>query len=226
MQDHPGTPTSVLSRAMAVLSAFGADDHALELHEIVARTGLPKTTVHRLLGELTSLRLLERDDSGRHRLGGRLFELGMQASVERRLLEVAMPFLQDLYERTHATVHLGVREGIISPTFVLSRIHPSLSGGPALVHVDAYRLADADELEDLDLEQDLDASVTVVEWGRGKAEQLSASRLEITLIRDTGSTMAEQGGGPVLDFSESDDDEPRSIAIAAFGDRWKDQRPF
>ncbi|HXD28921.1 MAG TPA: tRNA (adenosine(37)-N6)-threonylcarbamoyltransferase complex ATPase subunit type 1 TsaE [Arthrobacter sp.] len=121
---------------------------------------------------------------------------------------------------------LGVREGIISPTFVLSRIHPSLSGGPALVHVDAYRLADADELEDLDLEQDLDASVTVVEWGRGKAEQLSASRLEITLIRDTGSTIAEQGGGPVLGFSESDDDEPRSIAIAAFGDRWKDQRPF
>ncbi|WP_372696963.1 tRNA (adenosine(37)-N6)-threonylcarbamoyltransferase complex ATPase subunit type 1 TsaE [Arthrobacter sp. JSM 101049] len=123
-------------------------------------------------------------------------------------------------------VGLGVREGIISPTFVLSRIHPSLSGGPDLVHVDAYRLADAGELEDLDLEQDLDTSVTVVEWGTGKAEQLSASRLEITLVRDTGSTMAEQGGEPVLDFSETDVDEPRSIAIAAFGTRWKDQRPF
>lgn len=123
-------------------------------------------------------------------------------------------------------VGLGVREGIISPTFVLSRIHPSLSDGPALVHVDAYRLADAGELEDLDLEQDLDSSVTVVEWGRGKAEQLSASRLEITLVRDTGSTMVDQGGEPVVDFSEMDVDEPRSIAIAAFGDRWKDQRPF
>jgi DNA-binding IclR family transcriptional regulator len=47
-----------------------------------------------------------------YRLGGALFELGLRASVERGLLEVAIPFLQDLYERTHETVHLGVREGI------------------------------------------------------------------------------------------------------------------
>ena len=72
---------------------------------------------------------------------------------------------------------LGVREGVISPTFVLSRVHPNLSdgtrpGGPDLVHVDAYRLSSAEELDDLDLEFSLEKSVTVIEWGRGKAEHL------------------------------------------------------
>lgn len=121
---------------------------------------------------------------------------------------------------------LGVREGIISPTFVLSRIHPSLVGGPDLVHVDAYRLAGAGELEDLDLEQSLDGSVTVVEWGRGKAEQLSESRLEVTLHRTTGSTLAGDDGGLVLDFPEGGDDEPRTITLEAFGPAWRDRHPF
>ena len=75
---------------------------------------------------------------------------------------------------------LGVRGPITSPTFVIARVHPSLVGGPALVHVDAYRLGSALELDDLDLDADLDASVTIVEWGAGLAEQLSESRLELT----------------------------------------------
>jgi tRNA threonylcarbamoyladenosine biosynthesis protein TsaE len=76
---------------------------------------------------------------------------------------------------------LGVRGPITSPTFVIARVHPSLVGGPALVHVDAYRLGSSLELDDLDLDADLDASVTVVEWGAGLAEQLSESRLELTI---------------------------------------------
>src|SRR5215218_3730238 len=79
---------------------------------------------------------------------------------------------------------LGVRGPITSPTFVIARVHPSLVGGPALVHVDAYRLGSALELDDLDLDADLDASVTVVEWGAGLAEQLSESRLELTISGD------------------------------------------
>ncbi|MCO6716780.1 IclR family transcriptional regulator, partial [Streptomyces sp. CHB19.2] len=55
-------------------------------------------------------RLLDRTAHG-YRLSGGLFELGLRAAAERTLLEVAMSFLQDLYERTHETVHLGVREG-------------------------------------------------------------------------------------------------------------------
>lgn len=93
---------------------------------------------------------------------------------------------------------LGVRGPITSPTFVIARVHPSLVGGPSLVHVDAYRLGSAVELDDLDLDADLDASVTIVEWGAGLAEQLSDDRLELTL---TG-------------------DDTRTVQLAAVGARW------
>ncbi len=71
---------------------------------------------------------------------------------------------------------------VISPTFVLSRIHPANSG-PALVHVDAYRLSSMAELEDIDLDVSMDEAVTLVEWGEGIAEGLSADRLDIEIVR-------------------------------------------
>jgi DNA-binding IclR family transcriptional regulator len=101
---------TVLGKAVTILRAFRADDHMLPLAVLVQRTGLHKATVHRLANELVANRLLDRIDGG-YRLSGGLFELGMLASLERSLLEMAMPFLQDLYERTHETVHLGVRDG-------------------------------------------------------------------------------------------------------------------
>jgi len=58
---------------------------------------------------------------------------------------------------------LEVRGPVTSPTFVIARVHPSLSGGPNLVHADAYRLASPAEVDDLDLDETLDSSVTVVE---------------------------------------------------------------
>ncbi|GAA5022322.1 hypothetical protein GCM10023258_12470 [Terrabacter aeriphilus] len=91
---------------------------------------------------------------------------------------------------------LGVRGPITSPTFVIARVHPSLVDGPALVHVDAYRLGSAIELDDLDLDADLDASVTVVEWGAGLAEQLSESRLELTIVGEDVRTARLVGVGP------------------------------
>jgi tRNA threonylcarbamoyladenosine biosynthesis protein TsaE len=76
---------------------------------------------------------------------------------------------------------LGVRGPITSPTFVIARVHPSLVGGPALVHVDAYRLGGLAELDDLDLDASIEDSVTIVEWGHGLAEGLAQDRLEISL---------------------------------------------
>ena len=76
---------------------------------------------------------------------------------------------------------LGVRGPVTSPTFVIARVHPSLVGGPVLVHVDAYRLGGLEELDDLDLDADLDRAVTVVEWGRGVADDLSEDALEVVL---------------------------------------------
>ncbi|WP_432559783.1 tRNA (adenosine(37)-N6)-threonylcarbamoyltransferase complex ATPase subunit type 1 TsaE [Granulicoccus sp. GXG6511] len=98
---------------------------------------------------------------------------------------------------------LGVDEPVTSPTFVLSRIHPGADGAPDLVHVDAYRLADSDEVDDIDLDHDLDRSVTVIEWGAGLAEQLVDHRLEIDIRR-----------------SENPADESRLVILRPVGERW------
>lgn len=74
---------------------------------------------------------------------------------------------------------LRVRGPVTSPTFVIARIHPSEADGPDLLHVDAYRVTSAAEIDDLDL--DLTGAVAVVEWGSGRVEQLSDSRIEILL---------------------------------------------
>jgi tRNA threonylcarbamoyladenosine biosynthesis protein TsaE len=91
---------------------------------------------------------------------------------------------------------LGVRGPVTSPTFVIARVHPSLVGGPDLVHVDAYRLGGFAELDDLDLDASLDDAVTVVEWGHGLAEGLAEDYLEITLHGDPARTVAVSAHGP------------------------------
>jgi tRNA threonylcarbamoyladenosine biosynthesis protein TsaE len=100
---------------------------------------------------------------------------------------------------------LGVRGDVTSPTFVISRVHPSTVGGPALVHVDAYRLHGLAELDDLDLDTSVEDAVTVVEWGTGVAEELAEDRLEIEILRTHGD---EEG-------------ETRTLRLRAVGDRWK-----
>src|SRR5260221_3006035 len=76
---------------------------------------------------------------------------------------------------------LDVRGPVTSPTFVIARVHPAMGAGPALVHADAYRLGSRAEVDDLDLDADLDSSVTVVEWGEGLVEILAPGRLEIKI---------------------------------------------
>ncbi|WP_046386998.1 tRNA (adenosine(37)-N6)-threonylcarbamoyltransferase complex ATPase subunit type 1 TsaE, partial [Kitasatospora aureofaciens] len=103
---------------------------------------------------------------------------------------------------------LQVRGAVTSPTFVIARVHPSLVGGPALVHVDAYRLGgDLDEMEDLDLDVSLPESVIVVEWGEGKVERLSEDRLEVRIERAIGETAGE-------------DHDPRRVVLTGLGERW------
>ncbi len=121
---------------------------------------------------------------------------------------------------------LGVREGVISPTFVLSRVHPNLPdgtrpGGPDLVHVDAYRLTSPDEIDDLDLEYSLDRSVTVVEWGKDKVEHLSDSRLEIELVRVTGDLLDLSNEHAFDDLDDEDVPESREMRVIGVGPRWE-----
>ena len=105
------------------------------------------------------------------------------------------------------TLTQGIGEGldvegpVISPTFVISRVHPSRSGGPALVHVDAYRLGAAAELADIDLDESLADAVTLVEWGSGLAEWLAEDRLDIDIVRALHS-------------------DERTVYITGIGPRW------
>jgi tRNA threonylcarbamoyladenosine biosynthesis protein TsaE len=101
---------------------------------------------------------------------------------------------------------MGVRGPVTSPTFVIARVHPRLDGaGTPLVHVDAYRLRDLAEVDDLDLDASLEESVTVVEWGSGLVEGLSDNHLVVDLHRS----------------SDPDDDE-RTVSLRAVGPRWDD----
>jgi tRNA threonylcarbamoyladenosine biosynthesis protein TsaE len=114
---------------------------------------------------------------------------------------------------------LGARGQVSSPTFVLARTHPT-SSGPDLVHVDAYRLSDPVELDDLDL--DWDGSIVVVEWGRGFVDGISENVLDVEIVRATGAD-ANRGAG---DEGDPDDvpDEPRRVVVTGTGPRWVDVR--
>ncbi|HEX8497632.1 MAG TPA: IclR family transcriptional regulator [Actinomycetales bacterium] len=101
---------SVTSRVLSLLAAFDRDHAALTLTELSRRSGCSLTTTHRLAGELVPWGALERDDAGRYRIGRRLWDVGLLASVHRDLREVAVPTLQDVYAATHETVHLAVRQ--------------------------------------------------------------------------------------------------------------------
>jgi DNA-binding IclR family transcriptional regulator len=100
-------PNSVLGRAMTLLTAFRSGEPELSLAELSRRTGIPKSTAHRLLAELASWNVVEHTPGGL-RLGMGLFELGQLAPRQRGLREAAAPFLADLFEATHETVHLAV----------------------------------------------------------------------------------------------------------------------
>ncbi|SLM90164.1 tRNA (adenosine(37)-N6)-threonylcarbamoyltransferase complex ATPase subunit type 1 TsaE [Brachybacterium nesterenkovii] len=135
---------------------------------------------------------------------------------------------------------LGVRGAVASPTFVISRVHPSLRGGPALVHVDAYRLSGGFDIDDLDLDSELEDAVTVVEWGRDRVEHLAASHLLIELERAVASDAVPAdgtaAGGAIADGSAADGaagdaaadstgdstDEPRLLRLTPHGPRWDD----
>ncbi len=99
---------------------------------------------------------------------------------------------------------LQVRGPVTSPTFVIARVHPSLAGGPGLVHVDAYRLSSVAEVDDLDLDASVDDCVTVVEWGEGLVEGLAADRLEV------GIAMSPAGAAT----------DARQVTLTGIGERW------
>jgi len=111
MAGNTSTPgASVVSRALALLSAFDDDHRRLTLSEMARRADLPLPTTHRLAGELVRGGMLVRRPSGEYVVGRRLWSLGLLAPLQSGLREIASPFLSDLHAATLATVHLAVRD--------------------------------------------------------------------------------------------------------------------
>ena len=102
------------------------------------------------------------------------------------------------YERRRRVELEEVTGAVVSPTFVIARVHTG--GRVPMVHVDAYRLGGVAEVDDLDLDVDVDDSVTVVEWGSGVAEQLAPSWLLVDVTRR--------------------DDDVRVVQVRPHGPRW------
>ena len=100
---------------------------------------------------------------------------------------------------------LGARGAIASPTFVIARTHPTERGVP-LVHVDAYRLSSAAELDDLDI--DFEGSIVVVEWAAGMLDGVTDSWLELSIERARGAA----------------DDDVREVTVTGHGDKWSHLR--
>ncbi|GAA5055572.1 DNA-binding IclR family transcriptional regulator [Thermocatellispora tengchongensis] len=102
---------SVAGRVAGVLEAFLPGDVRLTLTEICRRAGIPLTTGHRLVGELTAAGFLERLPDGPYRIGTRLWRIGAQAAGPRGLRELALPYMAELYAATRENVQLGVLLG-------------------------------------------------------------------------------------------------------------------
>ncbi|MFI8191298.1 IclR family transcriptional regulator [Streptomyces sp. NPDC085946] len=98
-------------RLLSVLAAFDHEHPALSLTDISRRAGLTLTTAHRLVGALTRWGALERDASGVYHVGLRLWEVAALAPRGLALRQLALPYLEDLYEATHENVQLAVRDG-------------------------------------------------------------------------------------------------------------------
>lgn len=108
---------------------------------------------------------------------------------------------------------LDVHGQVASPTFIISRVHEPKTAGPALVHVDAYRLNSLQELDHLDLDASADDAVTVVEWGEGKAESLAQGHALITIDRARGGVVDAE------DPAAGD----RTVTISTTGEAWHDR---
>lgn len=137
---RPGMQDTVssLRRGLGLLDAFTAEHSELSIRELAARSGIPRSTTHRLVTELVAWGALERGTSG-VRLGVKLFELGSLAPTQGTLREAASPFLHTLAEVTRLTANLAIREGdsivylekIVSPTL---KVPHTRLGGRAAMH--------------------------------------------------------------------------------------------
>jgi DNA-binding IclR family transcriptional regulator len=101
----------VVVRALSLLEQFTERRRALSLSELARLAGLAPATALRLVRHLTEWGALERLEDGRYVVGVRLWEIASLSPRGHGVREIALPYLEDLYEVTRHHVLLAVREG-------------------------------------------------------------------------------------------------------------------
>ncbi|GAA1626511.1 IclR family transcriptional regulator [Georgenia ruanii] len=99
---------SLLTRVMRVLEAFGPEKSSLTISEIAERANLPTGTAHRLVTEMVSFRLLERDPVRGFRIGTRMWEMSLRSAPLLGLREAALPAMENLHGVVGQHVQLAV----------------------------------------------------------------------------------------------------------------------
>lgn len=123
---HTGRPT-VIDKVVQILEAFRPAETALSLGELAARTGLPKSSVHRFASVLVRHNLLVNHGQGNYSLGMGLWELGSRAIEVRLELTEIEPYARQVAEHCGETCHVGVLDG--SDVVYVIRIGGSQSVG-------------------------------------------------------------------------------------------------
>jgi DNA-binding IclR family transcriptional regulator len=101
-------PSSMVDRVVLILSIFERSSaEALTAGQISVRSGIPRSSVHRILSQLVTARWLMRHEDG-YALGLRMFEIGSLVAHRSRITSAARPFIHELAERTGQVVHLAV----------------------------------------------------------------------------------------------------------------------
>jgi DNA-binding IclR family transcriptional regulator len=176
------TPSAVIDRISLVLDAFEGPGR-LTLAQIVRRTGLPRSSAHRMLERLVQLRWLRRNGRD-YELGMRLVELGSLAVHQDRLVRAARPLLGELHRATGLVVHLAVLDGpdVVYLDKVGDRVVgalPTRVGGRQPAHCSALgkaMLAYCDETE-------VDLQVRKTRYSISTSSQLA---LELAKVRAHG----------------------------------------
>ena len=204
----------VLDRALGILDLLAGESPELGSSEVSERTGLHKSTVHRLLQVLERHRLIEKIAlNGKYRLGLKLFELGSKAIAQFDLRERAQPYLKRLVLETGETAHICILDGdrmlsianVESPRTLRT---PSTVGHRTPLHctsVGKALLAFLSEDEQIDLINQCE----LIDYTRHTITKPARLKAELKLIRQRGYALddeeIEEGlrcvGAPVMDHS-------------------------
>ncbi|AFM16387.1 transcriptional regulator [Mycolicibacterium chubuense NBB4] len=176
------TPSAVIDRISLVLDAFDGPGR-LTLAQIVRRTGLPRSSAHRMLERLVALRWLRRDGRD-YELGMRLVELGSLALHQDRIHRAAIPLLRDLHRATGLVVHLAVLDG--SDVVYLEKIGdqmaaaiPTRVGGRQPAHCTAVGKAILADNDSANAHAVVDLSARKTRYSIASASQLAADLAKV-----------------------------------------------